>query len=282
MTRLMIVGGVALDYLSKVQNIDAQCSNVEEYSENIGGMAYNTAVASAQLGIDTRLVASVGKDFPLLPKEKNLNFDFHINEGLTTRSFLFFGDGKEKIFFFPGEYHKIDTEKAAHTIKKSDWIHFAGVMPCFQELIRIADEENKIVSTNPGYDLYHYDPNDKVVRELLKKSDYSIISSEEARHLNKPVDSLVNGAVIVTMGKNGSVVVEKNSRTPISAYPVKSKSPFGAGDAYSGAFIAAMIHGNDPIQSAKLASAASSFAVEEQSTTPKLMWEKIEKRAKKI
>ena len=109
-----------------------------------------------------------------------------------------------------------------------------------------------------------------------------ILSSGEARHLNNPVDSLVNGAVIVTMGKNGSTVVDKEGRTQIPAYVVDVNSPFGAGDTYTGTFITSMMQEEDVIKAAKLASAAASFAVEEKTTTPDLDWEKIEKRAKKL
>lgn len=282
MANLVVIGGVALDYLSRVKDVKVDCTQILEYSENIGGMAYNTAITTAQLGMRTRLVSAVGKDFPDLQKAKDLIFDLHPVDGMTTRSFLFFDDKGERVYFYRGVYHDMDVEKAKNAIYKADWVHFAGIAPCFSEMIKAADEEDKIVSFNPGYDLFHYDPTDKVIRELVAKSDYMIFNSDEARHLNKPVDSIVNGAVIVTMGKNGSVVVEKDNRTQIGAYKVDLESPFGAGDTYTGTFIASMMNGDELIKSAKLAGAAASFAVEERTTTPTLEWSDIEKRAKKL
>ena len=282
MRNLVAIGGVALDYLSKVKDVKACCTQVLEYNENIGGMVYNTAVACSQLGVKTRLVSAVGADFPELGRVKNLTLDLHRTGGKTTRSFLFFDDTEERIYFYKGAYHDIDVMKAMDAIYKGDWIHFAGIAPCFSELVKIADQEDKIISFNPGYDLFHYDPRDKLINGLIDKSDYLIFSSEEASHLNRPVDSLVNGAAIVTMGKNGSMVVEKENRTQVGAYVVDVESPFGAGDTYTGAFIASMIQEKEIIESAKLASAAASFAVEERTTTPLLDWEGIEKRAKKL
>ncbi len=282
MTKLIVIGGVALDYLSKVKDVTADVTQVQEYSENMGGMAYNTAITTSQLGINTRLVAPVGRDFPQMKSVKNLVMDFHPTNKMTTRSFLFFDDEAEKIYFYPGAYHDFNVEKAKNAIEKSDWVHFAGVVPCFADLIDFADEEEKVISTNVGYDIFHYDPNDRVVKLLINKSDYIILSSNEAKHLNKPIDSIVNGAAIVTMGRNGSVVVENGNRTQINAHPVEVQSPFGAGDCYTGTFIASMIKENDVVTSAKLASAAGSFAVEENTTTPKLDWNDIEKRSKKL
>ena len=282
MTNLVVLGGVALDYLSKVKDLKAQFTQVLDYSENIGGMAFNTAATTSRLGVKTWLVSAVGKDFPRMGGAENLTYDLHLSEQLTTRSFLFFDETDERIYFYRGAYHDIDVMRANALIDKADWVHFAGVAPCFSELIKTADHEDKIVSCNPGYDLFHYDPRDKVVTDLVEKSDFLILSSNEARHLNRPVDSMVNGAVIVTMGKNGSMVVTKEGRTQIEAHVVEVSSPFGAGDTYTGTFIASMLKEDDIINAAKMASAAGSFAAEGRTTTPELDWDKIEKRAKKL
>ena len=282
MANLVVIGGVALDYLSKVKDMKSQFTQVLEYSENLGGMAFNTAMTTSRLGVKTWLVSAVGKDFPKIGSTEGLTYDFHLSDQLTTRSFLFFDETDERIYFYRGAYHDIDVMRANALIDKADWVHFAGVAPCFSELIKTADHEDKIVSCNPGYDLFHYGPKDRVVSDLVEKSDFLILSSNEARHLNRAVDNMVNGAVIVTMGKNGSMVVTKDGRTQIGAHVVDVNSPFGAGDTYTGTFIASMLKEDDLIKAAKMASAAGSFAVEERTTTPELEWDKIEKRAKKL
>ncbi len=282
MANLVVIGGVALDYLSRVKDLKARCTQILEYSENIGGMAFNTAITTARLGVRTWLVSSVGRDLPEMKTVENLVYALHMSNQPTTRSFLFFDDTDEKIYFYRGAYHDIDVVRASRLISKADWVHFAGVAPCFSELIKTADHEDKIVSCNPGYDLFHYDPKDRVVSDLVEKSDFLILSSSEVSHLNRPVDAMVNGAIIVTMGKSGSMVVTKKGRTQIAAYTVDVSSPFGAGDTYTGTFIASMLREDDLIKAAKMASAAGSFAVEEQTTTPKLDWKRIEKRAKKL
>jgi sugar/nucleoside kinase (ribokinase family) len=282
MPSLTIIGGTVLDCLSKVKDLSCPCTQVLDYSESIGGMAYNTSLCTTQLGVETRLISAVGADFPKLPLYKGLDLDFARLPAKSARCMLFFDEKSERIFFFRGCYHDIDTDRAKAAISRSDWVHFAGIAPCFAELAEFADKECKIISSNPGYDLFHYDPNDPIVKSLVKMSDYLILSDSEAKHLDKPVDSLINTAVIVTMGKSGSVIAEKDKKTQIDAFPVETQSPFGAGDAYTGAFIASMMSEKGLEESGKLASAAASFAVEEKSTTPDLDWEKVEKRAKKL
>ncbi len=282
MAELLIIGGVALDYLSRVKDLRARCTRVLEYGESLGGMAYNTAVTTSRLGVETRLVSAVGPDFPKVNPQENLTLDLDISDQPTTRSFLFFDEEDERIYFFRGSYHDIDADRVTGLIKRAGWVHFAGVAPCFSKLIDAADRDEKIVSCNPGYDLLHYDPKDQVVKDLVEKSDYLILNSDEARHLNRPVDSLANAAVIVTMGKNGSAVVSEGKREQIQAYVVEMCSPFGAGDTYTGTFIASMIGEDDVMKAAKAASAAGSLAVEQGTTTPELDWKEIDKRSKKL
>ena len=70
---IAIIGGIALDYLSNVKDASAKVTQVLEYSENLGGMAFNTAMTTSQLGAKTTLVSAVGSDFQKIVKNKNLN-----------------------------------------------------------------------------------------------------------------------------------------------------------------------------------------------------------------
>ena len=277
--RLLVIGGIALDYLCKVKDVDSKVTQVLQYSENLGGMAYNTAFAAAQLGVGTTLVSAVGKDFPKQPRTKNLAYALTKTSGQTTRSFLFYDGRDERICFFRGAYHDMDVKRAKAEIKKADWAHFAGVAPCFSELARFAAKEGKVMSCNLGYDLFHYPAEDRLISDLLSSSDYIITNSKELDYLGRQPEDLAKKATIVTMGKDGSRIFSNTGEIRVPAFNTNVKSPFGAGDAYTGTLIAALLNGKNLKKSAYLASAAGSFTVEEKSTTPKLSWVKLERRA---
>lgn len=280
---LAVIGGIALDYLSRVKDASANVTQVLEYSENLGGMAYNTAMAAARLGADTALVSAVGPDFPKMGMTKNLRLSLTRSKAGTTRSFLFFDGKEERIYFYRGAYHDINVPKAKKEIGRADWVHFAGVAPCFAGLAKFAKAKGKEISFNPGYDLLHYRPEDGLVTALLENSDYTIMSSNELEYLGRTPDGLAKKATIVTRGSLGSTVYENGQQAKdIPAYFVEVRSPFGAGDAYSGTLIAGLMRKKSLLEAARLASAAGSFAVEERSTTPKLSWAKIEKRANRL
>jgi len=279
---LVIIGGIALDYLLKVKDVDSRYTQVLEYSENLGGMAYNTATACAQLGVKTRLVSAVGSDFPKIKSRKNLALDLTKGKKPSTRCFLFYDGKGERICFYRGPYHDIDVEKAKKAVRSADWVHFAGIAPRFAQIVKEAVKSGKTISFNPGYDLFHYNPKDKLIKSLVDASDYLILSFNEAKYLGVKKSDSEGRVIIITRGRQGSEVYASSAVIMVPAYRVKTKSPFGAGDTYTGTLIAALMKGHGLVESAKLASAAASFAVEEKATTPRLSWARIVNRESKL
>lgn len=289
---LLILGGIAIDHLCRVKDAKAAYSQALDYSENLGGMAYNTAVAAAQLGIKTTLLSPIGDDFPGAPSLRNLTYKFQKKQGKTTRCTLIYDGKAERIYFLRGAYHDIDVKKAKAAIKKADWVHFAGFVPCFSELAKYAKAQKKTISCNPGYDLFHYPPKDRLIRAMIACSDYAVMSINEFMYgvkekgrIGKALRAEFSDKILaITYGKKGSVIMEEGGKyaTVIPTYKVAAKSPFGAGDAYTGAFISALMNGSCIHNAAYLASAAGSFAVEEKKTTPKLSWAKLNRRANEL
>lgn len=69
------------------------------------------------------------------------------------------------------------------------------------------------------------------------------------------------GKLVVTLGSQGALVVDDETRTQIAAYPVKAVDTNGAGDMFAGAFLYGMTQGMDNAQAGKLASMAASRVV---------------------
>jgi sugar/nucleoside kinase (ribokinase family) len=246
-------------------------------------MAYNTAMACAQLGIKTDLVSAVGSDFPKLKLPRKLRLRLtRFGKRSTWCLLLYDSRGGERISFYRGPYHDIDVKKAKKAILSANLVHFAGVAPCFEKLVEYAVAQNKIVSFNPGYDLFHYSPKCRLIRRLVELSDWMILSSNEAKYLGINSRTAGSKVVVVTKGKKGSEILMGGEIVKVPAYPVKQKSPFGAGDTYTGALISALIRGKKLADATRLASVAASFAVEEETTAPKLSWRRIKERASKL
>jgi len=68
------------------------------------------------------------------------------------------------------------------------------------------------------------------------------------------------GAVVVTLGSDGAVVVENGKATSVPAHPVAAIDPTGAGDAFCGALAFALSRDRDLLEATKWAVAVGALA----------------------
>jgi len=284
---VLVFGGTVIDDVGKVKSFSENAVQLNAFKEMVGGMGYNTAYALSTLGLDTGLVSSIGDDFKSIEQPQNLKFFFHKSTtDLCARSLLFYDDkGNEQIFFYPGCYNRLgDWEKLKKLIKKAEHVHFAGVIPGFSELSLVAKDEKKTVSFNPGYDIFHYSRNDRVLKQTIRNTDYLILNKEELAYLGGRPDKLSENlsSLVVTIGKHGAILYIKGVEKTIKSYSVKSMSPFGAGDTFTAAFIASVLREDDMVDAVKYANSAGSYAIESLRPQVSLDWDKLEERKKKI
>jgi len=116
-------------------------------------------------------------------------------------------------------------------------------------------------------------------------SDMISINSEEAQALAGSTDECAKKIraanpgikLIITVGGNGSYVFENGEKIHIPVIPAEIKSTAGAGDAFLGGTIAALLSGKNFCQAAEYGAAAAYFAVTDDNTIAKdICIEKIE------
>ena len=67
--------------------------------------------------------------------------------------------------------------------------------------------------------------------------------------------------IVLTLGKEGAVYMDKDTRCHHSIFPVETVDTTGAGDTFTGYFLTSMLEGLPAEEGLKLASAASAIAV---------------------
>ena len=70
--------------------------------------------------------------------------------------------------------------------------------------------------------------------------------------------------MIITMGSRGALILDGKQFQQIPAFPALGVDTTGAGDAFNGAFAAALANGQNLVQAATYASAFASLAVERE------------------
>lgn len=276
---LLIIGTVAFDAIE---------TPFGKTDKIIGGSATYVGLSATKTGVNPKLVAVVGDDFPqkYLENLRNEGFDL---EGLQIKK-------GEKSFFWSGKYHydmnSRDTlvtelnvlENFDPIIPSSyqdcEYLMLGNLAPNLQELViqRLNKRPKLIVMDTMNFWM-------DIAMEQLKKTislvDVLTINDEEARQLSGEY-SLINASkkiqamgpkyLIIKKGEHGALLFHGTEMFFAPALPLELvKDPTGAGDTFAGGFIGYLAKTGDlSFENMKRAvitgSALASFCVEEMGT----------------
>jgi adenosine kinase len=273
--RIMDFPGYFADHIlpEKIHILNV-CFQVNGMKEKFGGTAGNIAYALSLLGEKPVISAAIGQDY-------RRYFEWLSRIGLSTAYTRIVPEE-----FTAGAY--ITTDRADNQItgfnpgamKYSSDLNFDDFSP--RETLMIISPGNlEDMMTYPGRcrDLgiaYIFDPGQSLPmldgRDLIRAIEGCrlLISNDYELDLIKAKTGLDQegllqraGAVIVTLGEQGSRVSTRDGERSIPAVPPrKVDDPTGAGDSFRGGLISGLVAGLDLEQSAKRGSVCASFAVE--------------------
>ena len=118
------------------------------------------------------------------------------------------------------------------------------------------------------------------MRELLEYTEFLILNRVEASQLlqaddsepDKVLDSLCRlwpeKKIVLTLGGEGAVYAKGTRRIRQRAFPVKALDTTGAGDTFTGFFLAVLLQSGDPALAIRTAAAAAAIAVTRQGAAP--------------
>lgn len=246
-----------------------------------GGKGANQAVQCAKLGNKTIFLGSVGND-----DMGNFLVEEFDKYGLCTdyikRSKLSSGmgvvscipDGEVRATVFTGanfDLTPLELRKHEELFKSCKVLILQLEIPIdvVYEAIKMGEENNCYIILNAA-------PAKLLDLEYLKKVNCLIVNEVEASfYLNKEIDSykdvlnnskellsLSKEICIITLGKKGSVLVEKNKCTKFDAKVVNVVETTGAGDSYIGAFATKVFEGDTLEEACNYATKVSSLTVQ--------------------
>lgn len=111
---------------------------------------------------------------------------------------------------------------------------------------------------------------------VLAETDVFLPNTDESKVLTGESDPLAQaekfaaagaGAVVITCGEHGSVIVAGNQRLRAGTYPVEYKGGTGSGDAFDAGFITGMLRGGDLLECVRWGSAIGASCVRSISAT---------------
>lgn len=239
--------------------------DVNRYDFTIGGNATNVAVGLSRLGIKSTLCTEIGDDeFSL--KIRNVLASEHIERMLVRQvsgpsnfSVIINFKGDRTIFVedvtreHDFQFDDVTAEVVYLTSLAKEW------RKPYETALEFVKKQKAKIAFNPGSRQLHEGKD--VVHTVLKQTEMLFLNKEEAevllhgketqehdltyvKGLLNEIKKLGPKIIIITDGKRGSYALDKNGdfhHQSIHQCEVVERT--GAGDAYTAAFIAAMLHG---------------------------------------
>lgn len=275
---LLAIGHTAFDYIIQVGEFpDPNSSTAIEKMKNLhGGAAANVAVVGSRLGLNTSLVSAVGGDFAGSEYQLVLNklgIDtadmIVVEEDTTPTAFVLTNSNDDQIsyFYWGAAKNFKNSEVPLKSIMKTKAIHLATGDPQFNRRCgEVAREQGKLISFDPGQDLYMYSPQE--LKEVVGLCNILFGNHFEIDRIKNTLgmslkEIMENGPEIVvkTYGSQGSTIYTPE-KIKIDATKSVVQDPTGAGDSYRAGFITAYLDDNDLEYCGRFASAVASFIIE--------------------
>ncbi|MBO5857240.1 MAG: SIS domain-containing protein, partial [Clostridia bacterium] len=296
--KILVVGSLVEDLITQTKNIPNSGETVFglNFSNAAGGKGANQAAAAARLGGDVIFVGQTGDDVfsrdltvalrdSGIDTTKILRKD-HSSSGVSAVTVEVKEDGNlNRICCNPGANMLLTIDDVKFLEKEIQnygalILQFEIPMEVNEYLAKLAHDNGVFVAVNPA----PYQPLSKTLLEnidLLVPNEHEAsgitgiklanddATKEEVLQMGKAILSCGVKNVIITLGKNGSALINDQEIYFNPAVPgVKSIDPTAAGDTYLGSLIAAIINGFDIKEAMKIASYCSAIAVSKLGALP--------------
>jgi len=287
--KVVVIGGTYVDMAIRCGQIPSPGQKVigSALSYTITGPGPNQAVEAALCGCDVHLISKVGGD-PFAQMSKNSLAEYKVNtdfvytaEAKNTGLVVTFvnAEGENASCYYPGAnsaLQALDITEAEQMISEADVCLIHGQLPqeAIVSALRCAELYGVKVILNPARPLEQQDQTnsdlpieyfkaDILIPNLYEAADITEQSAANIRTAKLMGSDLVARGVdyaVITMGRRGCMVVDRNSADHIPAFEIELVDHTGRGDAFAGALAAYCAVENDVRAAVKFASAAGALA----------------------
>ncbi len=286
--KVVVIGGTYVDMVMRCDQVPSPGQSVvgSRLSYAAAGPGPNQAVEAALCGCQVHLISTVGGDpFVQMVRASLVEFDINTdfihtakakNTGVVAT--LVDAKGENAVLTYAGANSALqpqDINDAEQIISEADVCLIHGQLPldAVTAAIRCAKVHGTKVVLNPARPMEQpenrtaalpvdYFSADILVPNLYEAADIADLSAANI-HTAKLIgsDLVARGAdsVVITMGRRGCMVVDRNGADHIPAFEVELVDQTGRGDAFAGALAACCAVGDDLRSAVKFASAAGAL-----------------------
>jgi ribokinase len=287
--KIVIVGSFNMDLTTYMEQLPrrGETVNGRKFVTGPGGKGSNQAVAAARLGADVTFIGRVGHDAfgdtaVNTWKQEGINTDFVVRDpnNATGVAPIFVEDstGENIIVVALGAnlaMTQADIDAAADVIANADVLitQLEINYDMVGYALQVAKSKGARTILNPA-------PAGKLPAEVVALADYMTPNQTELETLSGQSGDVATAArslitteqqaVVVTMGKEGAMWVNRDGQGMIPSYKVKVVDTTGAGDAFNGGLAVALAEGHDLADALAFANATAALCVTKPGTAPSM------------
>jgi len=282
--RVCILGSFNVDIVAKVARFPRGGESLLALGSTLGpgGKGANQAMAASRTGARVHFVSKVGKDqfsqfaFDHLSASDIHSFKLYQSESEPTGNAIIYvsqQDGENMIAIYSGANQTLTDAEVAemtHELSGADvlLLQLENNFSATLNAMKLANTLGVRVIMNPApfsddvlKCLQYVDVITPNETEASLLSGVEVTDLESAREAAQAIVRQGAKRVIITMSSRGALILDNGQFQHIPAFPALSVDTTGAGDAFNGAFAAALASGQTIAQAATYAAAFASLAV---------------------
>lgn len=295
MSKILVIGSSNTDLIAKVERFPVAGETItgKLFMQAMGGKGANQALAAHRSGGDVSFVTCLGSD----ANGRNA-LQYYAAEGLDvslalkvedaptgTAMILVNDEGENVIVITPGANHKLSPAYISNLnaeISNASMVMLQMEIP-FETVLKVCE----IARRHNTPVLLNVAPARKIDKDLIALIDILVVNETEIETIcghqiavegeERVMDLLLDAGartVILTLGKRGCIVKNKNFCEHISAYEVDTVDSTAAGDTFCGALVAQLGAGVDMVEAIRFATAAAAICVTRIGAQPSIPKEK--------
>lgn len=276
--KIINFGSLNIDIFFRVNHIvkPGETISAQSIEKRAGGKGLNQSIALVKNFDKVYHAGSVGSDGAFLKeylKGEGIDTSFIKESKNPTGNAIIQVDdkGENSIVLYKGANFDNDKEYIAQVLSKfdkDDILVLQNEINNMEYIIDMGYEKQMKLVLNPS-------PITKEVKKFdLNKIDLLLVNETEAKEITncQDIDQIIEYfrenypdlKVVITLGCNGSIFVDKENKICQEAYNVEAVDSTGAGDTFTGFFVAEFYKNNDVKDCLKLATKASALSVTKQ------------------